>query len=137
MAEYTHSKNVFKTVLARSEAEKNGYLCFEKMTVIWTSLIWTDVAYMDVTYIAEFWNFCVLYRYFWNFQKFRLFLTFLTNCKIFDYFVSFVKAFAKVESKNKTTYFWTIFDRRNSVKVNFCKRRNNENFRPTQCLIRK
>ena len=48
MAKYTHSKNAFKTVLARSEAEKNGFLCFDKMTVVWTSLIWTDVTYMEV-----------------------------------------------------------------------------------------
>ena len=46
MTKYKHSKNAFKTVLGRSEAEKNSFL------VLWMSLIWTSliVAYMDVAY---------------------------------------------------------------------------------------
>ena len=35
LAKYIDSKNTLKTVLARSGAKINGFLCFDKMTVIY------------------------------------------------------------------------------------------------------
>ena len=39
LAKYIDSKNTVKTVLARSEAEINGFLCFDKMMVIYAMSI--------------------------------------------------------------------------------------------------
>ena len=67
---------------------------------------------------------------------------FRTGVLNFDYFWkvfsvifgNFRESFWKFKTP---VYFWKIFDRRNSRNVDFCERRNSENFRPTQCLTRK
>ena len=35
-AKFKHSKNAFKTVLARSGAEKNHFMCFDHLYSLWT-----------------------------------------------------------------------------------------------------
>ena len=50
------------------------------------------------------------------FKNSGIFLTFSTNVEIFDYSGSFGKAFAKVQSKKKTTEFQTTFGCRNTGK---------------------
>ena len=58
--------------------------------------------------------------YFWDSVKnSSVFLTFLTYVEIFNYFVIFDKAYAKVKSKNKTTHFRMIFDCQNFWTFDF------------------
>ena len=54
------------------------------------------------------------------------------NAHTYKAFFSFVKIFAKVKSKNKTTYFRTIFDRQKNGIFDYRESRNNEIFWPTQ-----
>ena len=57
-----------------------------------------------------------------------------SNVEIFDYFGSFGKVFAKVESGIETTYFRTIFDRRNFLTFDFRHLPKVENFGQTHGL---